>query len=127
MKDLKLRSKIKRKKPKFIRQGWRNLKRLGEKWRAPKGINNKRRERKKQAGRIPAPGYGSPRSVKDFHPSGFEEFIVFNIKDLDKINRERQACRIASEVGKKKRIEIMKKAEELKIKVLNPFKIENKV
>ena len=126
MNDLKLRLKIKRKKPVFIRKRGKIYRRLGLKWRAPKGGHSKLRRHKKEAGNLPRPGYGSPRSVKGLHPSGFEESLVYNLNDLAKINPEKQACRISATVGKKKRLEIMKKAEELKIKVLNPFKVENK-
>ena len=126
MNQLKLRLKIKRRKPDFVRKRGKIYKRLGEKWRAPRGIHSQLRKHKREAGNIPKSGYGSPRYVRGLHPSGFREVIVFNIKDLTKINPENYACRIASTVGKKKRIEIMKKAEELKLKVLNPFKIEEK-
>ena len=127
MKTLKLRLKIKRKKPDFIKQGGKNLRRLEKKWRKPRGSQSKLRKHKKDKGFLPHPGYGSPRAVKGLHPSGFEEVLIYNVKDLEKIDSEKQACRIASTVGKKKRIEIMKKAEESKIKVLNPFKMKTKV
>jgi len=126
MKKLKLRLKIKRKKPDFKRQGEKNLKRLGKKWRKPSGSQSKLRKHKKSRGYMPHPGYGSPKSVRGLHPSGFEEILIYNLKDLEKMDSKKQACRIASKVGKKKRIEIMKKAGELKIKVLNPFKIETR-
>ncbi|NIM47297.1 MAG: 50S ribosomal protein L32e [Candidatus Aenigmarchaeota archaeon] len=126
MKKLKLRVKRKRKKPEFIRQSGRNLKRLGKKWRRPRGSQSKLRQHKKARGFIPHPGYGSPKSVKGLHPSGFEEVLVFNVKNLEKINPEKQACRIASAVGMKKRLKIMEKTKELKIKVLNPLRIEIK-
>jgi large subunit ribosomal protein L32e len=121
---LKLRLKIKRKKPAFIRSRAGILVRVGMKWRAPKGIHSKRRMHKREAGNIPKRGYGSPRAVRGLHPSGFEEVLVYNLKDLEKINPEKQACRISATVGKKKRLEMMKKADELKIKVLNPLRIE---
>ena len=126
MDNLKLRLKIKRKKPVFIRKRGKIFVRLGLKWRSPKGGHSKLRRHKKEAGNLPRAGYGSPKAVKGLHPSGFEELLVFNLKDLEKINPEKQACRISATVGKKKRLEIMKKAEELKIKVLNPFKVEIK-
>jgi large subunit ribosomal protein L32e len=126
MNDLKVRLRIKRKKPAFKRSRQGVLVRVGFKWRAPRGIHNKRRMHKREAGSIPNAGYGSPRAVAGLHPSGFQELIVYNSNDLKKIVPDKQACRISSTVGKKKRIEIMKKAEELKIKVLNPFKVENK-
>ena len=117
---------MKRKKPKFIRQGGKNLKRVGKKWRKPRGSQSKLRKHKKARGFIPHPSYSSPKSVRGLHPSGFEEILIYNVKDLEKINPEKQACRIASTVGKKKRLEIMKKSEELKIKILNPLRIEIK-
>lgn len=123
---LKLRRILKRKKPRFIRQGGKSLKRLRKKWRAPKGSQSKLRKHKKSRGFIPHPGYGSPKSVRGLHPSGFREILVYNINDLNKINPKIDACRIGKTVGKKKKLEIMKKAEEMKIKVLNPLKIEKK-
>jgi large subunit ribosomal protein L32e len=115
---------MKRRKPEFVMQGTKNLKRLGERWRKPRGIHSKLREHKTAKGFLPRRGYGSPRDVKYLHPSGFEEKLVYNFKDLAGINPSKQACRIASSVGKKKRLVMMKKAEELKIKVLNPLRIE---
>lgn len=123
---LKLRLKIKRKKPVFIRSRGKIYKRLGLKWRAPKGIHSKLRMHKREAGNLPRAGYGSPRAVKGLHPSGFEEFLVYNLNDLEKINPEKQACRVSATVGKKKKLGIMKKADELKIKVLNPLRTEIK-
>ncbi len=117
-------SKLKKKKPDFIRQGGKNLKRLGEKWRKPKGQASSLRIHYKGYGHLPTVGYRNPKSIRGLHPSGYEEVLVFNLKELEKIDPKKQACRIASTVGKKKKIEIMKRAEELKIKVLNPIKIE---
>ena len=125
MNNLKLRLKIKRKKPDFIRKRVKIFKRLGLKWRAPRGIHSKLRMHKREAGNLPRPGYGSPKAVKGLHPSGFREILVYNLNDLKKIGQG-EAARIAANVGKKKRLEIMKKADELKLKVLNPLKVEEK-
>lgn len=126
MKHLKLRLKMKRKKPEFETQGSQNLKRLGKSWRKPRGKHSKLRTHNTAKGFLPRPGYGSPKDVRYLHPSGFEEVLIYNANDLENIDSQKQACRIASSVGKKKRIEIMKKSEEKKIKVLNPLKIESK-
>jgi len=126
MNKLKLRLKMKRKKPEFLRQNAKNLKTLGKKWRMPRGRHSKLKMHKKSKGFMPNTGYGSPVEVRGFHPSGFEEVLIYNSNDLTKINPTNQACRIASTVGKKKRLDIMKKSEELKIKVLNPFRFEVK-
>jgi large subunit ribosomal protein L32e len=126
MNQLKLRRSIKRKKPEFIQQGGRNLVRLKKSWKHPRGKHSKLREHKKAKGFAPMPGYGSPASVRGLHPSGFQEVMVSNVNDLQKIMPEKQACRICASVGRKKRMEIMKKSAEMKIKVLNPLVIEEK-
>lgn len=126
MRLIKLRAKVKRKKPNFKRQGAKNLKRLGDKWRKPKGRQSKLRRHMKGRGFLPNPGYNSPRAVRYLHPSGYEEVLVSNLNQLNSINISEQCIRIASSVGNKKRFEMQKKAEELKIKILNPKKIELK-
>ena len=112
-----------KRRPKFRRQGAKYLKRLGEKWRAPKGKQNKLRQHQKAKGNYPNPGYGSPKSLRSLHPSGFHEIMIRNLKDLEKVT-ENKAARIASAVGRRKRIEIMKIAEQRKLKILNPLKQE---
>ena len=109
-----------RKKPKFSRQSSRAYKRLGEKWRKPRGLHSKLRRREKSKGKWPSASYGSSKEFRSLHPSGFAEILIFNMKDLERLNPEKNVAKIASVVGKKKRIEIAKKAEEMKIKVLNP-------
>jgi large subunit ribosomal protein L32e len=64
-------------------------------------------------------GYGSPKEARYLHPSGFKEVRVWNVKDLEKINPEQEAARVAHQVGMKKRLDIEAKADELKIRVLN--------
>jgi large subunit ribosomal protein L32e len=112
-----------KKKPKFIRQSGTYLKRL-KSWRRPRGNQSKLRMHRKSKGHMPSPGYGSPNALRGLHPSGYEEVLIFNVKDLEQINKEKQAARISSRVGRRKRIDIMKTAKELNIKILNPFKIE---
>ncbi len=111
-----------RNNPKFVRWLSVSLKRVKSPWRRPKGINSKILEKRK--GKLPMPtvGYGAPKEMRYLHPSGFKETIVNNLKDLGRINIEKEAVKIASAVGKKKRSEILKKAGEMKIRVLNPTK-----
>ncbi|MEM7826253.1 MAG: 50S ribosomal protein L32e [Candidatus Aenigmatarchaeota archaeon] len=109
-----------RKKPDFRRWLSERIKRLKPAWRRPRGMHSKIRIRKKSKIKMPNIGWGAPKNLRYLHPSGFKEVLVHNPKDLEKIDPKTQAARIASSVGKKKRQEILKKAEELKIKVLNP-------
>ncbi len=117
---LKLRRLLSQKRPRFIRMNSWYLIRLGDKWRSPRhSLDNKIRRQKKGFPAMVKVGYRGPRMVRDLHPSGFEEVMVYNVKDLDRIDPTKQAARIASTVGRRKRLEIIKKAEELGIRVLN--------
>ena len=64
-------------------------------------------------------GFRGPRNVRGLHPSGFEEILVYNVKDIESVNPKTQAARIGRTVGTKKRFEIEKKADELDIRILN--------
>jgi len=116
---LELRRYIKDKEPGFIRQeSWRYV-RVKENWRRPRGIDSKMRLKKKGKPPLPGIGYRVPKLIRGRHPSGFKEVLVYNVKDLEKIDPSREAARIGSTVGKRKRIEIIKKADEKGIRVLN--------
>ena len=117
---LRVRKTIKGKKPTFTAyESWR-YRRIKKRWRAPKGIDNIVRHKRKGVPKSPSIGYGSPKKVRGLHPSGFEEVIVYNVKDLDKIDPEKQAIRIASTVGRRKAVDIMDSAESKTIWLLNP-------
>ncbi len=115
-----------KKKPIFRKLGATYFKRLGSSWRRTKGRHSKLRQHHKARGFLANPGYGSPTELRYLHPSGFKEVLVHNLKDLEKIDTKSEAVRIASTVGNKLRLQLQKKSEELKIKILNPKKIEEK-
>ena len=121
-KSLGLRRKIKAKKPAFKRQEWFRSVSLRPVWRSPRGIDSKLKRGEKARGSVPNIGYRSPRSVRGLNPAGLMEIRVLNSNDLKKLDPKTNIAVIGSGVGKKKRIEIIKKAEESKIRVAN-FKI----
>lgn len=97
----------------------KSLRRKGA-WRRPRGKHNKLREQIKSKGvKLPRIGYGADKRYKYMHPSGYREVLIKNMKELEKVNPEKEAVRISAKLGKRKKEEIRKKAEELKIKVLN--------
>ena len=115
---LSLREALKGKRPEFKRQeSWR-LKRLKPAWRRPRGLDSKMRTHRNGWPKSVNIGYRSPKSVRGLHPSGFEEVIVHNVKDLDEI-KPHQAARISHTVGRRKRADIVERAEELKIYIFN--------
>ena len=123
-KALKLREALKHKRPDFVRQeSWR-YKRVKENWRRPRGLDSKMRRKIKGWPKCPEVGYRGPKAVRGLHPSGYEEILVYNPNDLDKVDPEKQAIRIAHTVGIKKRMEIIAKATSKKIRILNPKEAE---
>ncbi len=121
---LEVRKKKKSKKPAFRQTDSHKKKKLADYWRRPDGIHNKTRYAVKGKCPLVEAGYGSPALVRGLHPSGFEEVVVNNLKELESLKSDRQAARIAHTVGSRKHTMIEKKAAELGLKILNPLRRE---
>ncbi|OYR37980.1 50S ribosomal protein L32e [Halorubrum sp. Ib24] len=114
-------------KPQFNRQDYHKKKRIPTSWRKPRGGLSKQRRRMKAKGPVVEAGFRSPKASRDLHPSGFEEVRVHNTDDLEGVDGDTQAVRIASKVGGRKRELIEDEAEEREIRVLNPTYVEVEV
>jgi large subunit ribosomal protein L32e len=114
-------------KPQFNRQDYHKKKRIPTSWRKPRGGLSKQRRRMKAKGPVVEAGFRSPKASRDLHPSGFEEVRVHNTDDLEGVDGDTQAVRIASKVGGRKRELIEDEAEERGIRVLNPTYVEVEV
>ena len=120
---LQARKKISDARPKFVRQeSWR-YDRLAENWRKPKGKDNKMRKQFSGVPPIVKIGYRGPKAARGLHPSGYIDRLVFNVNDLTRLDATKDAARLAHTVGTRKRKEILAKATNLGIKVLNPGKL----
>lgn len=107
---------------KFLRRIWSRHSKLGKKrkkkqvWRRPKGRDNKMREKRRGYPATVSQGYRKKRNergkIKDKIPK-----IVNNLRDLEKIKNENVV--IIGKVGRKKKIEIVKKAKEMKLQIYN--------
>lgn len=117
---LALRAAQKKATPSFRRTEWFRYKRLSRSgWRKPHGMDNKQRRNFKYRGSLVRIGHGKVNAASGLHPSGFEEVMVHNTRDLDQIDAETQAARIGATVGGRKRENIHARADELGIRVLN--------
>jgi large subunit ribosomal protein L32e len=106
-------------RPAFYRQEWFRYQRLGYKWRKPRGIHSKMRRHLSYRPPVVSIGFRGPKMVRDYHPSGFQEVMVYNPTQVEGVDPKVQAIRIGGTVGGKKRIAITAKADELGIRVLN--------
>jgi large subunit ribosomal protein L32e len=117
---LENRNNLKKKKPAFIRQEGHKKKNLkGWKWRKPKGMHSKMRRMLRGNRRRVEPGWGSPSAVKGLSSEGIKRIVVATFTDLQKINLKTEGAVISAGVGTKRRIELIKKAKEMGIKVMN--------
>ncbi len=107
-------------KKKYKRQKVHTHKRLKEKWKKPRGSQSKMRKGKKGKPEMPKVGRRGPIAWRGKHPSGKNEFFVRNLHDLKRVNEKTEAIRISAAIGKKKKEDIIKKAEKKGLKILNP-------
>ncbi len=116
-----------KKQPKFRRQEWFRYRRLSKTgYRKPKGNDSKMRKNRKYRSPMARVGYGKIASARGLHPSGFEEILVHNEFELDGLDPERQAVRIGSKVGNRKRFRIHDRADNLGLRILNRRRMERK-
>ena len=113
--------------PQFNRQDHHKKKRVDPSWRKPRGNLSKQRRGIKGKGATVDAGYRSPTAARGLHPSGFEEVRVHNTDDLEGVDSDTEAVRIASGVGARKRERIEDVCEDRGIRVLNPTYIEVEV
>ncbi len=112
----------KKKKPHFKQPNYGVKKRVKDRWRKPRGVDNKKRIRKKSSGPVPKVGYKNDKKVRHLHPSGFPEVLIHNVDELKKAVDSLEKAfvvRIAHGVGKKKRTLIKQEAEKQGVRVLN--------
>ena len=121
---LNIRKIQKKKKPEFNRYCHHKFKKLNKSWRRPRGLQSKQRKKILGKGNVVSIGYGSPSIVSKLHPSGYHDHLIYNIYDLQLISPEIEAIRISSTIGMRKKKEIINKAMEMNIKILNPFKMK---
>lgn len=115
---LALRNKKKAQKPSFMRQCANKMVKLPKGWRQPKGMHSKTRKKLASRKRHPSMGYCSPRAVHGLHRKGLQMVTVVKVDQLKDIDTKTQGI-ILQAVGQKRKLELIKKALELKITIFN--------
>ncbi len=116
---LSLRNKNKKRKPHFVVHESTCYSRMESKWKSTRGNSSGVRQKWRGRRATVNPGYGSPKEVKGLHSSGLERVMVNNAAELLVLNHTTQGAVIASSVGDRKRVELLRLAQEKKIRVLN--------
>lgn len=102
---------------KFLRRIWTKYSKLGrgrkkkQKWKKPKGRDNKMREKRRGYPKTVNIGYGNSKKQVE------KMKIIRSIKDLE--NMAQKSVVIIGDIGKKKKLEMIKKAQEKNIVIKN--------
>ncbi len=124
---LEIRAAQKKKTPSFRRQEWFRYKRLSRTgWKKPRGDDSSQRKNRKYRSALVRVGHGKIATARGLHPSGFEEVLVNKSDELEGLDPETQAVRIAKTVGNRKRSAIHDRADDLGLRVLNRRRISRK-
>ena len=117
---LRIAKEKRKKQPKFRHEQAHRWTRVSDSWRKVRGIDSATREKRKGRIAMVSAGYRKPKAVRGLHPSRFVEVYVHRPTDVEGLDPEIHAIRIGSTVGLRKRQEIIKKADAMALRVLNP-------
>ena len=112
---------VKKRTLKFPRHQSDEFVKVKASWRRPRGIDSRQRRKFKGLTQLVHIGYGSDKATRHMMPSGFYKFTVSNVAQLEVLlmQNRKYAAEIAHNVSSRKRKEIVERAEQLNIKVLN--------
>ncbi len=118
----KVHKELSEDRPVFLRWLWWKFPKFENdlKWKRPRGKDNKVRLKLKGYPPMASVGYRMPNDLRGLHPSGYEVAVVSSVKDLNGLDPKKHAVYIASTVGLRKKIELVREAINRGFKVLNP-------
>ncbi|MGA3020382.1 MAG: eL32 family ribosomal protein [Candidatus Micrarchaeales archaeon] len=111
--------------PKFRVPNYRAKSRKGvkERWRAQRGIDNKKRVAKSGYGASPCIGYKNPPNIRFTRSDGTREILVHNEREMFNMPKDEMYIAIfAHDLSVKKRALLQKIADANRIKVANRLK-----
>jgi len=112
---------VKKRTLRFKRHQSDEFVKVKDSWRRPRGIDSRQRRKFKGLTQLVHIGYGSDKATRHRMPSGFFKFTIHNIKELEVLlmQNRKYAAEIAHNVSSRKRKEIVERAEQLNIKLVN--------
>src|SRR3989344_336373 len=116
---LKIRREAQKRKPAFVRRASNYSVRVASNWRNPRGIHSPLRQEHRGRPVLVSIGYRGPKAVRGLHQSGLEMVLVHNLNEMKKINPKTQGVIISGTLGQKKRLDLLKEALILKVRVFN--------
>ena len=100
--------------------GARHRKRVKDRWRKQRGIDNKKRTKRGFMGAEPNIGYGNPEGIRGVRTSGRRLVVVHSLKELKGMGEAHAYdVAIAHDVSKRKRREIISAAQSSNIHIIN--------
>ncbi|XP_038202234.1 60S ribosomal protein L32-like [Arvicola amphibius] len=113
---------VKKRTKKFIWHQSDRYVKIKRKWRKLRGTDNGVRKRFKGQILMPDIGYGSNKKTKHMLPSGFQKFLVHNVKELEVLLmcNKSYCAEIAHNVSSKNRKAVVERASQPAIRVTNP-------
>ncbi|MHA2379735.1 MAG: 50S ribosomal protein L32e [Candidatus Thorarchaeota archaeon] len=117
---LRIAKEKRKRQPKFRHEQAHRWTRVSDSWRKVRGIDSATREKRKGRITMVSSGYRKPKAVRGMHPSRFTEVYVERPSDVEGLDPDIHAIRIGATVGLRKRQEIIRRADSLMVRVLNP-------
>ncbi|MFW9809173.1 MAG: 50S ribosomal protein L32e [Candidatus Thorarchaeota archaeon] len=121
---LRIARQKKKRMPQFRHEQAHRWIRVSDNWRKVRGIDSATREKSKGRIAMVSSGYRTPKAVRDLHPSLYVEVRVHRPSEIENLDPEVHAVRIAATVGSRKKQEILAAADAKLLRVLNPGRSE---
>ncbi len=118
---------MKKRQPPFKHEQAHRWIRVADAWRKIRGNDNNTKRHRTGHIAMVSPGYRKPVETRNIHPSGYLEIMVYRPADIEGLDPKVHAIRIGGTVGARKRQEILKRAEAVLFRVLNPGAPESAV
>jgi large subunit ribosomal protein L32e len=115
---LSIKRQLRRTRPAFTRHHPHRKASLGDKWKKPRGLHNKLKDRKRGCGPWVSDGYRTPEAVRGMHISGLVIAHVANASQLTGLDPKTTGVVIAR-TGAKRQIELIAACQKAGLRVLN--------